>query len=240
MATYFVSDFHLGELDKDRDRRKLELFDQFLEKCKGDLAHLIILGDLYDFWFEYRYLIPKHNLSILYELKELVRRGVKVSYICGNHDFWIGDFMASELGFEVETDQLVIESQLGKVLVLHGDGLAPSDYKYRILKRVLRNRVGIALYRQLPTSLAYRLALGVSGSSRHYGAVQPSADFVREYHDFARKRFKEGFAAVVCGHIHWPELVEIDGRFYVNCGDWLNYFTYVRFDGMQFELSSML
>ncbi|MGB5106331.1 MAG: UDP-2,3-diacylglucosamine diphosphatase [Candidatus Zixiibacteriota bacterium] len=240
MAIYFVSDFHLGERDKNRDRRKLALFDQFVEKCQGDLTHLIVLGDLYDFWFEYRYLIPKHNLSILYKLRELVQAGIRVSYICGNHDFWIGDFMASELGFEVEPDQLILESPLGKVLVLHGDGIAPSDYKYRILKRVLRNRAGIALYRQLPTGFAYWLALRVSGSSRHYGAEKPSPEFVKEYYDFARARFKEGCAAVVCGHIHWPELVDIDGKFYVNCGDWLNYFTYVRFDGERFELKSMI
>ena len=240
MATYFVSDFHLGESDKARDLRKLELFDQFLKRCKGDLTHLIILGDLYDFWFEYRYLVPKHNLSILYRMRDLVLKGVKVTYVCGNHDFWIGDFMSDELGFAVEPDQLVLESALGKVLVLHGDGIAPSDYKYRLLKRVLRNRVGIALYRQLPTSFAYKLALTVSGNSRHYGAETPSPEFVKEYHEFAKARFKEGCAAVVCGHIHWPELVDMEGKFYVNCGDWLTYFTYVRFDGTKFELKAMI
>ncbi|MBK7091699.1 MAG: UDP-2,3-diacylglucosamine diphosphatase [bacterium] len=240
MAIYFVSDFHLGERDRDRDQRKLELFDKFLSNISSDLSHLIILGDLYDFWFEYRYLIPKHNLSILFRLRDLVKSGVRVTYICGNHDFWIGDFMQSELGFEVEMDQLVLDTPRGKVLALHGDGIAPSDYKYRLLKRVLRNRAGIALYRQLPTTIAYKLALAVSGGSRHYGEQKPSDKFVSEYHDFARQKFSEGYHAIICGHIHWPELVDIGGNFYINCGDWLNYFSYVRLDNGKFELSAMI
>ncbi len=240
MATYFVSDFHLGESTNDRDRRKLELFDRFLHRVAGDLTHLVILGDLYDFWFEYRYLIPKHNLSILFKLRELTQSGLKVSYICGNHDFWLGDFMQTELGFEVAADRLVLDSPKGKILALHGDGIAPSDYKYRLLKRVLRNRVGIALYRQLPTTFAYRLALGVSGGSRHYGEQKPSEKFVAEYHDFARKCFAEGYHAIICGHIHWPELAEIQGNYYINCGDWLSYFSYVRLENGNFELLSMI
>jgi len=240
MATYFVSDFHLGESTDDRDRRKLELFDKFLQRVAGDLSHLVILGDLYDFWFEYRYLIPKHNLSILFKLRELTQSGRRVSYICGNHDFWLGDFMQAELGFEVAADRLVLDSSKGKILALHGDGIAPSDYKYRILKRVLRNRIGIALYRQLPTTFAYKLALGVSGGSRHYGEQKPSEKFVGEYHDFARKCFAEGYHAVICGHTHWPELLEIQGNYYINCGDWLNYFSYVRLENGEFELLSMI
>ncbi len=240
MATYFVSDFHLGESTNDRDRRKLELFTKFLQRTAGDLTHLVILGDLYDFWFEYRYLIPKHNLSILFKLRELTQSGRKVSYICGNHDFWLGDFMQTELGFEVTADRLVLDSPRGKILALHGDGIAPSDYKYRLLKRVLRNRVGIALYRQLPTTLAYSLALGVSGGSRHYGEQKPSEKFIAEYHDFARKCFAEGYHAVICGHIHWPEIVELKGNYYINCGDWLEYFSYVRLENGNFELLSMI
>lgn len=240
MTDYFISDFHLGERDVERDARKLDLFDKFLERISGDLTHLIILGDLYDFWFEYRYLIPKHNLSILFKLRDLVQRGVKVTYVCGNHDFWLGDFMQRELGFEVQSDQLLLDTPRGRIIAVHGDGIAPSDIKYRILKRVLRNRAGIALYRQLPTTLAYRLALGVSGGSRHYGEQRPGEKFVAEYHEFARKKFAEGYYAVICGHIHWPELVDYEGRFYINCGDWLKYFTYVRFDGSAFALLSMI
>lgn len=239
MATYFVSDFHLGERNRERDNLKLAQFDKFVERVGSDLTHLVVLGDLYDFWLEYRYLIPKQNLSILFKMHALVQKGVKVTYVCGNHDFWVGDFMSKELGFDLRNDGFTLDAEVGEVLVLHGDGIAPSDYKYRILKRILRNRVGIAIYRQLPTSLAYKLALAVSGTSRDYGEEKPTPEFVKEYHDFAKQKFGEGFFAVVCGHIHWPEIADYDGKFYVNCGDWLNYFSYVRFDGREFSLGSM-
>src|SRR5690606_1835601 len=146
MAVYFISDFHLGEANVERDRLKLELFRRFCAQTAGDLAHLIILGDLYDFWFEYKHLIPKRNLGILLQLKALAESRVRLSYVCGNHDFWLLDFMQSEIGCQVYRDSLELSASLGRVLILHGDGVAPSDWKYRLLKGVLRNRVNIALF----------------------------------------------------------------------------------------------
>lgn len=239
MAVYFVSDFHLGEANVERDRLKLELFRRFRAQSAGDLEHLIILGDLYDFWFEYKHLIPKRNLGILLELKALAESGVKLSYVCGNHDFWLLDFMQSEIGCQVHRDTLELTGALGRVLVLHGDGVAPSDWKYRLLKGVLRNRVNIALFKLLPPALAYGLAHRVSGGSRYFGEEKPTPEFVAEYHDFARRQIAAGYHAVVCGHIHWPEIKEIEGGFYVNSGDWINFFSYVRFDGTRFELGNM-
>ncbi len=239
MTTYIVSDFHLGEADTERDALKRRRFTKFLQKIEPDCQHLIILGDLFDLWFEYRDLVPKAHLSILFEIKALVDRGVKVTFVCGNHDCWVGDFMAKEIGLTICRDQLVLESELGRVLLLHGDGIAKSDWKYRFIKPILRNRINIALYRLLPPRFAYWLARKVSGGSRHYGDEQPSPEFVREYHEFAQKKFAEGYAAVVCGHIHWPEIVEYNGHFYVNSGDWLSYFTYVRFSGKSFAIASM-
>lgn len=236
MATYFVSDFHLGESDSDRDQKKLSVFDRFLAQIGNDLDHLVVLGDLFDFWFEYRHLIPKRHLPVLFRLRELTTAGIKVTYVCGNHDFWVGDFMESELGFRVVRDEFVLESAGGRVLVLHGDGVAPSDWKYRILKRVLRNRVNIALYRLLPPGLAYRLALAVSHRSRGHTSMRPKASFVEEYVQFAQRKHAEGFAAVVCGHIHHPEIRRLGSNFYVNTGDWLDHFSYVRFDGAAFSL----
>ncbi len=239
MSTFFVSDFHLGEPDPDRDREKYRLFCRFLDRVGADLDHLLILGDLFDFWFEYRHLIPKRHLAILFRLRDLVVAGVRVTYVCGNHDFWIGDFMETELGFSVVRDELSIDSPQGRVLVLHGDGVAPSDWKYRMLKRVLRNRVNIALYRLFPSSAAYGLALTVSRRSRGHTEQRPLDSFVEEYVDFARGKFAEGYFAVVCGHIHFPEIRRIGNNCYVNSGDWLSHFSFVRFDGSEFSLGSM-
>jgi UDP-2,3-diacylglucosamine hydrolase len=236
MATYFVSDFHFGEADSRQESRKYDRFCSFLAQRQSDIEHLVILGDLFDFWFEYHHLLPKHHLPILFGLRDLVRGGVRVSYVCGNHDFWMGDFMEMELGIKLIRDRLVIETPEGKILALHGDGIAPSDWKYRILKSILRNRVNIALYRLLPPGLAYSLALGVSRRSRGHTAQRPKESFVEEYIDYARARIAEGYHALICGHIHLPEIRKIDDGFYVNSGDWLSHFSYVRYDRGDFEI----
>jgi UDP-2,3-diacylglucosamine hydrolase len=236
MATYFVSDFHLGEADPSRDQTKYRLFCNLLSKAGSDLEHLVILGDLYDFWFEYRHLVPKHNLQIPLKLKELVEAGTKVSYVCGNHDFWMGDFFETELGVGLIHDEFCLESPSGKVLVLHGDGIAPSDWKYRILKKILRNPVNIALYRLLPPNIAYRMALTVSRGSRGHTEKRPKDSFVEEYFEFAQRQFAKGYFAVVCGHLHLPEIRKSGDKFYVNSGDWLTHYSYVRFDGSEFLL----
>jgi UDP-2,3-diacylglucosamine hydrolase len=237
MATYFVSDFHFGEADPERDRRKYRVFREFVERVRVDLDHLVIVGDLFDFWFEYRHLIPKHYLPILAILRELTDSGVRITYVCGNHDFWMGDFMTAELDITMVRDEFIIASRKGNVLVLHGDGVAPSDWKYRLLKRVLRNRLNVALYRLLPPNFAYSLALAVSRRSRGHTEKRPKDSFVEEYVDFARRKFAEGYCAVICGHIHAPEIRDFGENYYVNTGDWLTHFSYVRFDDNKFTLA---
>jgi UDP-2,3-diacylglucosamine hydrolase len=236
MATYFVSDFHLGSRSAEIEQKTVGLLCAFLRQHRGDLEHLVILGDLFDFWFEYRNLVPKGNLELLFWLKQLVDEGVVVSYVCGNHDFWLGDFMTKHLGFAVYNNELVLENGERRVLVLHGDGVAPSDWKYRILKRILRNRLNAALYRLLPPSFAFWLAHKVSGRSRRYGDQSPREGFLREYYEYSRQRHTEGYSAVICGHLHYPEIQEFDSGFYVNCGDWLSHNSVVRWDGSKFEL----
>ncbi len=200
------------------------------------MQHLVILGDLFDFWFEYRDLVPKRNLDILFRLREFAERGVKISYVCGNHDFWIGDFMTDQMGFEIYRDQMELDNDGQKVLVIHGDGVAPSDWKYRILKRVLRNRINIALYKLLPPGLAYGVARRVSHDSREYGAQTPPQNFLEEYYEYARRQHSAGYSAVICGHLHHPEIKEFESGIYVNCGDWLKHFTAVSWDGAGFTL----
>lgn len=236
MATYFISDFHLGARSPEVEGQTIDRLCAFLQQRQDDLEHLVILGDLFDFWFEYRHLVPKGNLEVLFRLKEFSGRGTRISYVCGNHDFWIGDFMTRQLGFAVYPDQLILENDNSKLLVLHGDGLAPSDWKYRLLKRVLRNRFNIALYKLLPPSLAYGLAYKVSNGSREHGAQVPTQEFLNEYYEFAQARYAEGYSAVICGHLHYPEIKQFDSGMYVNCGDWLTHYSAVRWDGGSFEL----
>lgn len=239
MAIYFLSDFHLGEGDRPSEARKLRLFEKFLELHLDDMEHLVVLGDLFDFWFEYRHLIPKHHLHILFRLAELVKAGIRVSYIAGNHDHWMGNFLSSELGITIIRAKLEIETDAGKILAMHGDGLAKSDRGYRVLKKILRNRFCVGLYKLLPPNLAYWLAHGAARSSRLHNSQRPSDGFRREYREFAVQKLREGYFAFICGHTHYPELEKIDDSYYVNSGDWITHFSYVRFSEGKFELASL-
>ncbi len=236
MAIYFVSDFHLGEGDREKEQLKVDRFHQFLEETTGDMEHLVILGDMFEFWFEYRHLIPKKNLHLLFELHDLVRRGVRVSYIAGNHDYWMDDFLQRELGIEMCRDKLEIATQRGAILAMHGDGLAKSDWLYRRLKAILRSRTSIALYRLLPPSLAYALAYRMARRSRQHTDKHLPERFLNQYRDYARERLAEGYFAFICGHTHRPEISRIGECYYLNSGDWFDNFSYIRFDGREFEL----
>jgi UDP-2,3-diacylglucosamine hydrolase len=240
MSIYFVSDFHFGEGAPSAEARKLQIFDSFLKKIESDLEHLVILGDLFDFWFEYRDLIPKRNLGVLFRLRELIDAGIPVTYVSGNHDHWLGDFLNSEIGITVVGDKLELETPNGKILAMHGDGLAKSDWKYRLLKKVLRNRFCIALYRLWPPSLAFWLAKVAANSSRRHSVRRPRERFLEQYRDYARHVLDQGYFAFVCGHTHHPEFQRFNNYYYVNSGDWLTHFSYVRFAEGEFQLESML
>lgn len=236
MAVYFVSDFHLGEGDASADATKAGLFRRFLDIRGDDMQRLIILGDLFDFWFEYRHLIPKHNLRMLYWLGDLVTAGVEVSYVAGNHDHWMGDFLPRELGIRLLREKVEIETPKGKILAMHGDGVVKSDHGYRLLRRILRNRFNVALYRLLPPTLAFSLAKGAARMSRSRSGSRPPESFMDGYLDFAKGKFQDGYFAFVCGHTHHPELRRMGDHFYVNSGDWIKHFSFVRYAGEEFSL----
>lgn len=170
MAVYFVSDFHLGAADRESERLKLDLFDRFVTEQSSDLDHLVIIGDLFDFWFEYRHLIPKKHIRILTTLYGLRTSGCRITYICGNHDFWLGDFMTAQLGIEVARDSYVLETERGSILITHGDGISSGDRGYRIMKQIFRNRVSVALYKLLPPAVAIH-SLRQSRAHRETGAM---------------------------------------------------------------------
>ncbi len=168
MAVYFFSDVHFGAADKAGEERKIEKLNTLLEKVKGDGEKLFILGDLFDFWFEYKHAIPNEHLRIIFRLASLVESGKEVHYISGNHDFWLGEFLSREAGIIIHRDFYEFTEQGLEIFLIHGDGLSPSDWGYRILKKILRNRVNIWLYRKIPPDWGIPLAKYVSSSSRGY------------------------------------------------------------------------
>ncbi len=236
MAVYFVSDAHLGSDDPGHEqvkRNKLfRLFDMVAED--GDI--LYILGDLFDFWFEYRNAIPKQHLRVVFRIAGLIEKGIPVHYITGNHDFWLGDFLATETGVIIHRDSLDTVEQGLRLFLTHGDGLSPSDWKYRAFVRFpLRNRMAIALYRLLPVDWGIPLAKKVSSRSRSYTADR-DPKFLADYEAYAQRKLSAGFDAVIIGHTHQPQLERYDDGIYLNTGDFINHFSYGKLSGGELTL----
>lgn len=226
---YFISDVHLGSAGhSESDREKLARLGLLFDRMAGPDDRLFILGDLFDFWFEYRTVIQKEHLEIIGLLKSLISRGVAVDLLAGNHDFWIGDFLSRELGITVHHQPLALEIGGKKMFLAHGDGLGKGDLGYKILKMVLRNPFTIWLYRLLHPDLAIPFAKWFSQISRNH--------LTRDMHldpgpmiEVARKKFALGFDYVLLGHTHLPVLHQEKGNIYINLGDFIASFSYAVF-----------
>lgn len=233
---YFVSDAHLA-LDESHSEREDKLI-RFFEIVKSDGDHLYIVGDLFDFWFEYKYTIPAGYFGVLAGLHDLAISGVKIFYIPGNHDFWMRDFLNKQIGIELTGDRYETEHFGKKILITHGDGIRVDDKGYRFIKKIFRNRFCIWLYSQLPSNLAYRLAMGTSHASREYTTSRNMKDST-DYIEFARRENENGFNAVVMGHVHEPEIEKAGSGEYVNCGDFFEHYSYVVLDKDGFQLKNI-
>jgi len=229
MAIYFFSDVHLGASDKAGEQLKIQKLYSLISKIRNDGAKLFILGDLFDFWFEYKHAIPKEHLKIVFQLASMVEKGIEVHYISGNHDFWLGEFLSREAGIVIHRDFFETSEDGKRFFMIHGDGLSPSDWGYRILKKVLRNRFNIWLYRKFPPDWGIPLARFVSSSSRGYTAGREPA-FVKDYENYAARKITEGYDFVLIGHLHFPVYKEFDNGIYLNTGDLIEHFSYARFD----------
>jgi UDP-2,3-diacylglucosamine hydrolase len=236
-SIFFLSDAHLGAEEEHKERLKEEKLIQVLDKVKQEGEYLYLVGDMFEFWFEYKNAIPKNHFSVLNKLKQLVDCGVQIKYVVGNHDFWLGDFLPRQIGIPIFRDSVDVIHQDKRIFISHGDGLAKKDVGYRILKKILRNRVNIFLYRQIPPDISYPLAKFVAGRSRSY-VQKKDTGYLEEYEDFAADKLKQGFNAVILAHTHVPVLKELNGGIYLNLGDWFQHFTYGRLYQGRFYLES--
>jgi len=230
----FISDAHLGSGADSAERcRSLAAL---LAARRESLTHLYILGDLFDFWFEYRYAIPKGGFPVLRALADLVDRGVPVAYLGGNHDFWCGSYLQREIGVHVHQQPIRVEHQGRRIYLAHGDGIVPGDTGYKILKAVLRNRLSIALYRTIHPDLGIPFAHRVSLVSRkHTHEKRFYIDRFSRY--LAGPRFAAGDDAVVVGHVHDPmHFRDARQRDFLIVGDWIDYFTSVTLRDGRFTL----
>jgi UDP-2,3-diacylglucosamine hydrolase len=234
-AVHFIADAHLGADPEREEAPRRQRLHEFLTSLAGRASMLVIVGDLFDFWFEWGAAIPRRHFETLVLLRELRQRGIAIHYLNGNHDFWLGPFLSRELGVITHDGAWQLECQGHRIWIHHGDGLVGGDLGYRVLKRVIRSRAAIGLYRLLHPDLGWALAHRVSRWSRHSREDRvPDTD--RLWREIALPRFAAGDDTVMIGHFHQVvERREGAHRFFV-LGDWIDTFTAVRLEDGVFTL----
>jgi UDP-2,3-diacylglucosamine hydrolase len=238
---YFLSDFHLGVPDHASSLEREKRIVAFLDQIKDKAAMVFVVGDLFDFWFEYRTVVPKGYVRILGKLAELTDKHIPVHFFVGNHDMWMSGYFEKELNIPVFFESQTYEFNGKKMLVGHGDGLGPGDHGYKFIKKVFRNPLCQFLFGLLPPFFGISLANFFSKRSRIMTGTTDE-NFLGEEKEwlvlYAKEKLKkEHFDFFVFGHRHLPidfQLKE-DSR-YINLGDWIKYNSYAEFDGTTIQL----
>lgn len=233
-AYYFISDVHLGMSSRDEEKFKEKIFLEFLDSIKKDAKELFIVGDLFDYWIEYKNVIPKGYFKIFTKLSEIIESGIVITYLAGNHDFWKGNYFKEEFGIEINFEHIERTLNGKRFFIHHGDGLAYKDTGYKILKKVLRNPLSQFLYRWVHPDIGIKLARSTSRTSRHH---THNKDYSKKdgLQDFALQKMKQGFDFIIMGHRHYPVITKFGEGTYVNLGDWIDNFTYAKFIEGKFE-----
>jgi UDP-2,3-diacylglucosamine hydrolase len=238
---YFLSDFHLGVPNHASSVEREKKIVAFLDKVKDSAAMIFVVGDLFDFWFEYRTVVPKGYVRILGKLAELTDNQIPVHFFVGNHDMWMSGYFEKELNIPVLFESKTYEFNGKKMLVGHGDGLGPGDHGYKFIKKVFRNPICQFLFGLLPPFFGISLANFFSKRSRIMTGVTDE-QFLGEDKEwlvlYAKEKLKEEhFDFFVFGHRHLPIDLQLksDSR-YINLGDWIKYNSYAEFDGTTIHL----
>ncbi len=241
---YFASDFHLGSSFMDPLSTRERTIIQWLDEIKIDASEIYLVGDIFDFWFEYKNTIPKGHTRFLGKIAELTDLGIKIHFFVGNHDLWMNDYLTVELGVQIHKEPLVVTHGNGHFFITHGDGKGPEDKKYKFLKRIFENRFCQWLFRWLHPDIGIWIANKASRSSRL--ANPETSQFLgkdKEWLLLYAVRKSEQHPAIdffIFGHRHYPLSILLPNKRsrYINLGDWMQYFTYGVWDGTHFELHS--
>jgi len=238
---YFLSDFHLGAPDHASSLVREKAVIRFLDLARKDAAEIFIVGDLFDFWFEYKKVVPKGFVRVLGKLADITDSGIPIHFFVGNHDMWMDGYFEQELNIPVYHSPQVFEYNDKKFLVGHGDGLGPGDHGYKMLKKLFRNPVAKFLFGIIPPYIGMGIAHYSSRGSR---SMTGSSDekFLGEDKEwlitYCREQLKTNyFDYFIFGHRHLPiDFMLNDKSRYINLGDWIRYNSYAVFDGRQLEL----
>ena len=231
---YFASDQHLGAPTPKASLPREKKFVAWLDTIKEDAGTIFLLGDLFDFWFEYKTVVPKGFVRVLGKLAELKDAGIDIYFFVGNHDLWMRDYFQKELNIPVfhKSQEFDINGKI--FLIGHGDGLGPNDHGYKRMKKVFTFPFFKWLFRWLHPDIGVRLG--------HYFSVKNKlisgdvdARFLGEENEWLaqycrRKLTEKHYDFFVFGHRHLPLEIELNNNStYINLGDWIQYFTYGEF-----------
>lgn len=240
---YFLSDFHLGAPDRESSLVREKKVVAFLESIRNDAAEIFIVGDIFDFWFEYKTVVPRGYTRLFGKLAELSDAGIKLHVFVGNHDMWMRNYFQEELNVPVYFEPQIFNWNGKQFFIGHGDGLGPGDHGFKFIKKIFRNPVCQYLFGLLHPNWGIGLANYFSRKSREKTGNSDElflgADsewliiFSKEY----LQKHKIDF--FVFGHRHYPIDYVLSGESrYINLGDWIRNFTYASFDGKQMELKN--
>jgi len=238
--SYFASDFHLGAGVYAKTREREARLVRWLESIEADAAEVFLMGDVFDFWFEYKTVVPKGYIRFLGKLSQMADAGVKLYFFKGNHDMWMFDYFEKELGATIVSNELEIERGGKKFYLHHGDGLGPGDTFYKILKKIFRSGFCQWLFARIHPNLGVGIANYWSSHSR-------LANDKKEDHKpgqqewlitYSRELLETSFYDyLIFGHRHLPLEVPLsDKSLYINLGEWIFSSTYAVFDGERLTL----
>jgi len=240
---YFASDQHFGAPTAEKSKIREQKFVNWLDTIKNDAEVLFLLGDLFDFWFEYKKAVPKGFVRVLGKLAELKDSGIQIHFFVGNHDLWMVDYFEKELNIPVYHKPKAFTFNNKTFLIGHGDGLGPGDKGYKRMKKVFTNPISKWFFRWLHPDIGIALAQYLSVKNKLISGDE-DVKFLGEENEwlvlYCKKKLTEKhFDYFMFGHRHLPLEISIsENSKYINTGDWVSYFTYAVYDGEQMMLKT--
>jgi UDP-2,3-diacylglucosamine hydrolase len=237
---FFASDFHLGAPDYAGSRQREQVIVQWLEEIKLQSAALFLLGDLFDFWFEYKYAVPKGHIRFLGKLAEIRDAGIPLHIFTGNHDMWMFDYFEQELDATIHRQPISLQLNDKLLHVGHGDGLGPADYTFKVLKKVFNSGLSQRAFAAIHPRWGIGLANRWSASSRKKNLKKDESfkdkeqEWIYHYCRDMEKQLHHDY--YIFGHRHLPLELPLENSVYFNTGEWVSARTYGVFNGHDFVL----
>ena len=239
---YFASDFHLGAPNHAQSMIREKLIVKWLDEIKADAEEIYLMGDMFDFWYEYRHTAPKGFIRFLGKLAEIADSGIPITLFTGNHDMWMFEYLPKEIGVTIYREPIERTFNGKKFFLGHGDGLGPGDHGYKFIKKVFANKVCQWLFARLHPNFGMGMAHYWSHKSRASNGGENEEKFVSIDHEwlaiYAKEVLqKQHYDYFIFGHRHLPLNLQLTEKsVYINLGEWVMYNSYAVFDGKELQL----